>query len=63
MGMQDKTADVEEEEDPLESFMAEMQAEAKAAKPAEQQPKQGLELDEEDNVADYLEVRVQHGRL
>ena len=63
MGIQDKTADVEEEEDPLESFMAEMQAEAKAAKPAEQRPKQGLELDEEDNVADYLEVRIQLGRL
>ena len=58
-----QAADVEEEEDPLESFMVEMQAEANAAKPAAQRPKQGLELDEEDNVADYLEVRVQHGML
>ena len=58
-----QAADVEEEEDPLESFMEEMQAEANAAKPAEKRPKQGLELDEEDNVADYLEVRVQHGML
>ena len=57
-----EAAVAEEEDDPLESFMAEMQAEAKAAKPAVQQPKQGLELDEEDNVADYLEVRAQHGR-
>ena len=58
-----EAANAEEEDDPLESFMAEMQAEARTAKPAVQQPKQGLELDEEDNVADYLEVHIWHGEL
>lgn len=49
-------ADAADEVDPLESFMAEMSQEAKTVKPAAPQPKPGLELDDDDNVADYLEV-------
>ncbi len=40
----------------MESFMAEMAQKAKNERPAAQQPKPGLELDDDDNVADFLEV-------
>ena len=36
--------------------MAEMQEEAKAEKPSAAKQKPGLELDDDDNVADYMEV-------
>lgn len=36
--------------------MAGMHEEAKSEKPAAAQPKAGLELDDDDNVADYMEV-------
>ena len=45
------------EDDPLDAFMAEINQEVKADKPAAVKPKGDLELDEEDNVADYMEVR------
>lgn len=47
-----------DEDDPLESFMAEMQEEAKAEKPSAAKQKPGLELDDDDNVADYMEVNI-----
>ena len=40
--------------------MAEMQEEAKAERPSAPKPKPGLELDDDDNVADYMEVRQRH---
>lgn len=47
----------EAEDDPLEAFMAEIAEEVKADKPsAKAKPKAGIELDEDDNVADFLEV-------
>ena len=55
-----QTKPAEEEDDPLESFMAEMQEEAKAEKPTAPKQKPGLELDDDDNVADYMEVKHCH---
>ena len=49
-------AEADDEVDPLESFMAEMAQEVTHKKPAAPQPKPGLELDDDDNVADFLEV-------
>ncbi len=40
--------------------MAEMHEEAKAVKPSALKPKAGLELDDDDNVADFLEVQHYH---
>jgi len=40
--------------------MAEMHEEAKAVKPSTLKPKAGLELDDDDNVADFLEVQHYH---
>ncbi len=40
--------------------MAEMQDEAKAEKPSAPKQKPGLELDDDDNVADYMEVKRRH---
>ena len=50
-------AEAEEEDDPLDAFMADINEEVKADKPSvKPKPKAGMELDEEDNVADFLEV-------
>ncbi len=40
--------------------MAGMQEEAKAEKPSAPKQKPGLELDDDDNVADYMEVKHCH---
>ncbi len=49
-------AEADDEVDPLESFMAEMAQEVTHEKSAAPRPKPGLELDDDDNVADFLEV-------
>ena len=47
----------EDEDDPLDAFMADINKEVTADKPSvKAKPKAGIELDEEDNVADFLEV-------
>jgi hypothetical protein len=42
--------------DPLDAYMMGISEEVKENKPTAPKPKPVLELDEEDNVADYLEV-------
>ncbi len=57
--MQVADAPAEAEDDPLEAFMAGIAEEVKADKPtAKAKPKAGIELDDDDNVADFLEVRI-----
>ena len=49
----------EEEDDPLDAFMAGISEEVKADKPSvKAKPKAGIELDDDDNVADFLEVHT-----
>ncbi|KAK9845852.1 hypothetical protein WJX81_004205 [Elliptochloris bilobata] len=45
----------EEEADPLDAFMAEINAEVRQDKPAAAKPAAALALDDDDNVADFLE--------
>ncbi|KAK9804524.1 hypothetical protein WJX73_004516 [Symbiochloris irregularis] len=51
-------AQAEEEVDPLEAFMADINQEVKEDKPPHQaKPAQKLDVDEEDHVADFMEAR------
>eukprot|EP00803_Ostreobium_quekettii_P011161 evm.model.scf_1154EXC.1 EVM.evm.TU.scf_1154EXC.1 scf_1154EXC:4363-16719(-) len=52
---------VEDEVDPLDAFMAEIDEEMKASKPAAAVPDDDLACDEEDHVADFLEARKLKG--
>jgi hypothetical protein len=42
--------------DPLDAFMADINAEVREDKPTSAKPDAGLALDDDDNVADFLEV-------
>ncbi|KAK9828689.1 hypothetical protein WJX72_001532 [[Myrmecia] bisecta] len=58
------TTATEEEDDPLDAFMASINEEVDANRPAAKRPKAGIELDEdEDNVADFMEVRKQNANM
>lgn len=46
----------EDEDDPLDLYMIGIDKEVKDDKPSGRKPKPGIELDEEDNVADFLQV-------
>lgn len=48
---------ITQEDDPLEAFMASVQQEVAANKPTNRH-RPGLELDVQDNVADYMEVSL-----
>ncbi len=50
----------EEEADPLDAFMAEINAEVREDKPAAAKLGADLALDDDDNVADFLEVAPLH---
>lgn len=45
-----------DEDDPLDLYMMGIDQEVKDDKPSGRKPKAGIELDEEDNVADFLQV-------
>lgn len=47
-----------EEEDPLDLFMMGINQEVKDDKPTGRKPKPGLELDDDDDVAGFLEVII-----
>lgn len=51
-----KGAGEDEEADPLDAFMAEISAEVREDKPVAAKPAADLALDDDDNVADFLEV-------
>ncbi|KAK9915167.1 hypothetical protein WJX75_005510 [Coccomyxa subellipsoidea] len=55
----DEQAANEDEDDPLDLYMMGIDKEVKDDKPSGRKPKPGIELDEEDNVADFLQARKQ----
>lgn len=48
----------DDEVDPLDAYMLDISSNVKDNKPATAKAQPGIELDEEDNVADFLEVNA-----
>lgn len=47
-----------DEDDPLDLYMMGIDQQVKDDKPSGRKPKPGIELDEDDNVADFLQVTM-----